>query len=407
MKLLVCALNYAPDLIGAAKYTTEMCEWLAARGHTVTVITAPPYYPQWSIPKPYTGYKYLSERRNDVRVLRCPLYVPVDPKGGARLLHHASFALSSAPSIVSEAARVRPDLILAIAPSILMAPAVLWAGRLCRIPAWLHVLDIEIDAGFKLQLAGRSSLLKAALSVEKKILAGFERISTVSSKMAAVLESKGASPIQAIFPNWVDTSLIKPEKESRFRQLLGIAPGSTVALYSGSLGIKHGLDVVLQAARLLNGMRDDITVVLCGTGPQGEDLKRDASPNVRFLDLQPAELLSELLSTADIHLLPQRAEVADLVLPSKLTGMFASGRAVIAMCAPGTQMASDIADAGLIVSPGDPMGLVRAIVTLADDPELRRSLGQNARSIAESRFERHLILTRLEAALCGGCAAAG
>ena len=61
-----------------------------------------------------------------------------------------------------------------------------------------------------------------------------------------------------------------------------------------------------------------------------------------LLPLQPADRLNELLNLADIHLLPQRADAADLVMPSKLTGMMASGRAVLATASPGTQLATVI-----------------------------------------------------------------
>ncbi len=64
MRILLCGINYAPDLIGVAKYNTELCEWLVHKGHQVQVISAPPYYPRWSIPPAYRGWSYRSERRN-------------------------------------------------------------------------------------------------------------------------------------------------------------------------------------------------------------------------------------------------------------------------------------------------------------------------------------------------------
>ena len=118
-------------------------------------------------------------------------------------------------------------------------------------------------------------------------------------------------------------------------------------------------------------------------------------PNVRLLPLQPSERLAELLGMADIHLLPQSPDAADLVLPSKLSGMLASGRPVIATCRPGTEISEILAHCGLVVAPQDSVALARAISTLADDTAMRLELGRRARELAESRFEREAVLGAL------------
>src|ERR1700760_4665521 len=95
MRILLIGINYSPDLIGVAKYNAELCEALASHGHEVRVITAPPYYPEWKIPPDYRGWSYRSEIINNVHLKRAPIYVPARPTGAKRLIHHASFALTS------------------------------------------------------------------------------------------------------------------------------------------------------------------------------------------------------------------------------------------------------------------------------------------------------------------------
>lgn len=73
MHILFCGINYAPDLIGVPKYNTELCEWLKDNGHKIRVITAPPYYPAWSIPPTYRTWRYRSEVLNNVPVTRAPI----------------------------------------------------------------------------------------------------------------------------------------------------------------------------------------------------------------------------------------------------------------------------------------------------------------------------------------------
>jgi colanic acid biosynthesis glycosyl transferase WcaI len=106
-----------------------------------------------------------------------------------------------------------------------------------------------------------------------------------------------------------------------------------------------------------------------------------------------------LLNMADIHLLPQRAGAADLVMPSKLTGMLASGRPVIATAAPGTQVARVVEGCGIAVAPDDAAALAQTVTALAENPELRRSMGGAARVFAEQEFARDSVLERFEAAM--------
>ncbi len=104
MKILVYGINYAPELTGIGKYTSEMCEWLAIHGHEVRVVTAPPYYPEWEVSKPYSSYRYSYEEMKGVRVWRAPLWVPGKVNGLNRIVHLMSFALTSLPVVLSQVA---------------------------------------------------------------------------------------------------------------------------------------------------------------------------------------------------------------------------------------------------------------------------------------------------------------
>jgi colanic acid biosynthesis glycosyl transferase WcaI len=403
MKLLVYGLNYAPELTGVGKYTGEMCRWFAAAGHEVRVVTSYPHYPDWTVTKPYRNSRYGKELLDGVDVVRCPLYVPSSPSGLGRILSHVSFALSSAPRLFARAWRFRPDVIVTIAPSLQTAPAGLLAARLCGAKAWLHIQDFEIDSAFSLGILSGGWLRRAAEGSERALLRRFDRVSTISGKMLERLAAKGVPETSRVeSPNWVDTAVIHPrDRMTPTRAELGLKPNAIVALYSGSMTLKHGLETVVEAARSLQHTQPDLVFVFCGAGAVRDDLIEwtRGLPNVRFIGLQPAERLSELLSTADIHLLPQRSEVADLVLPSKLAPMLASGRPVLAMAAPGTQLSTEIEGAGIIIPAGNPAALTTALTQLAGDTGLRQRLGEVARSVAVRRWDTQAILRRLEAEL--------
>jgi colanic acid biosynthesis glycosyl transferase WcaI len=401
MRVLVIGMNYAPDLIGVAKYNTELCESLITMGHEVRVVTAPPYYPDWRVSAEYHSIWYRRERLNDVDVVRAPIFVPRHPSGIKRLFHHASFLLSAIPPVLSAAVRWRPDIIFAVAPSLLSAPIGALAARLVGTTSWLHVQDLEIDAAFELGLLRNNRLLREMmLGLERRILKSFDRVSTISQEMTRRMKQKGLAADRLFeFQNWIDTGNIAPgSNQTCLRSDLGLKPTDVVALYSGAMSNKQGLELVIEAARTTRARKPSLQFVLCGNGPAKPALMRMAmgASNVRFLDLQPTDRLSELLNTADIHLLPQKAQISDLVLPSKLAGMLASGRPIVAMADPGTSLARETEPAGLVVPPGDAHALAAATMALADDERRRRRFGAAARRRAQERWDRSVIIRSLE-----------
>jgi colanic acid biosynthesis glycosyl transferase WcaI len=410
VRILVCGINYAPDLVGIAKFNAEFCEALSANGHEVRVVTAPPYYPAWRVPSGHRRWLYCSEQRNGVDITRAPIYIPQRPAGLNRLFHHASFALSSAPPVISMALRWRPQLMISVAPSLMSSAVVAMAARRAGAVSWLHLQDFEIDAAFGLGLLKNEHgrLQNSMLKIERRILRAFDRVSSIAPRMLDRLADKGVERRRLHeFRNWVDTDVVVPGgRMTGIRAELGLRESDIVALYSGSMSNKQGLELIIAAARLLKPICPQVTFIMCGDGPRRPTLEAEAADlgNVRFLGLQPDDRFAELLNTADLHLIPQRAEAADLVLPSKIGGILASGRPVVVMAAPGTGLAKEIEGYGLVVTPGDPQALAAAVRKLADHEDIRSLLGANARRRALERWNKAAILRALErefVAVCG------
>jgi colanic acid biosynthesis glycosyl transferase WcaI len=403
LRILIHGLNFAPELVGVGKYTGEMAEWLAVHGHEVRVVTAPPFNPQRKVETGYSPWHYSKQHSRcdgtgSLTVIRCPLWVPSKPSTIIRLLHLASFALSSFPVVLRQI-RWRPEVVIVIEPTLLCLPAARCCARWSAATSWLHIQDFEADAAFELGLVDWPLLRKLVEGWERKSMSRFDRVSTISRKMLERLSRKGVlSSRSVLFENWVDTSQIYPmDKVSPVRAELGIPPQAVVGLYSGSMGNKQGLDVLVEAAGKL-ATDDHFHFVFCTDGPARSRLASLTAQvrNIHVLPLQPVARLNELLNAADIHLLPQRADAADLVMPSKLTGMLASGRPVIATAHSGTQLADAVSGRGLVVPPGDVAALISAIRKLAGDLTLREELGRNARNYAISELEKSQVLSRFE-----------
>ncbi|OZI23291.1 colanic acid biosynthesis glycosyltransferase WcaI [Bordetella genomosp. 9] len=398
MKIVLYGINFAPELTGTGKYTGEMAAWLAARGHDVTAITAPPYYPQWKVQAGYRAGRYATQEWQGVKVLRAPLWVPPKPGGVKRLLHLATFALSSLPLLLACGAR-RPDVILVVEPPLFCAPAAAAMARLCGARAWLHIQDYEVDAAFELGLLKGRALKRMVAGMERWLMRRFDRVSTISTRMLALARRKGVDESRLVlFPNWIDVAAARDGRDAfDYRGLLGIGQDDIVAVYSGNMGGKQGLETLADLARILR-RRPDIHFIFCGEGHQREDLQRRCAElaNVHFLPLQPAERLPALLATADMHLLPQRAGAADLVMPSKLTGMLASGRPVICGTAAGTELAYVVSLCGIIVQPENAPAMARAVLRLAASPTRRAALGRAALEYARTQLHTDTVLERLE-----------
>lgn len=401
MRVLILTLNFSPELTGIGKYNGEMAEWLAKQGHKVHIVTAPPYYPMWRISEGYSSWRYSRETLGGVDVWRCPLWVPRSPSGLKRILHLASFALSSFPIMLFQIFW-RPNIILVVEPPLFCAPTNLIVSWLCRAHSWLHVQDFEVDAAFDLGVLSSARLRRIVLRIESWFMGKFDRVSTISDQMMLRLGTKGVLPgRQVLFPNWADTDHIYPlESPSTYREQLGMLASEIVFLYSGNMGEKQGLEIVVEAARRLAGHKN-IAFVMCGQGAAYSRLRdlADGLSNIHWLPLQPLDKLNDLLNMADVHLLPQKADAADLVMPSKLTGMLASGRPVLATAFEDTQIADVLKSSGVLVTPEDADLFTNAIVDLSENAEQRQQLGKNARDYAVEYLGRDAILTRFEESL--------
>jgi colanic acid biosynthesis glycosyl transferase WcaI len=259
----------------------------------------------------------------------------------------------------------------------------------------LHVQDFEVDAAFDLGILRSAWLRRLVLAAERWLMQRFDRVSTISNRMIERLQDKGVQQNRRVlFPNWVDLDHVFPlPAEPSLRGEWGVSDSEIVVLYSGNMGEKQGLEILIDAASRLKDSKT-IRFILCGEGAARHRLEKYAHglPNILFKPLQPLERLNDLLNLADIHALPQRADAEDLVLPSKVTNMLASGRPIIATARQETQIAQVVDNHGLVVSPGNVDEFVAAIIKLSGDRVLRQKLGKAGHQFAVTNWGKNEIL---------------
>ena len=402
-RVLIYGMNYAPEIAGVGRYSGEIGEHFASLGHEVCVITTPPHYPGWQAQGVHSANRWTKESLAGATVFRCPLYLHTEMKGVRRLLAPLTFAMSSAPVAFWQILTRRPEVVLAIEPTLFVALAALLAAKIVGAKTVLHVQDLEIDAAFAVGHLGKGGMLaKFAGLFERTVMAGFDRVITISHRMAAKIVDKGVAPSRiAVVRNWVDLDMIRPvDSSSAYRAELGLSPNDFIVLYSGNIGAKQGVRLLIDAARQLAGV-PNVVFVIAGQGPMRPGVERAAEelPNLRILDFQPEHRFSDFLSIADLHVLPQERDTADLLLPSKLGGMLASGRRILATADPDTELSQFLGASCVFTAPGDAKAMAMAITEIVQSPyskdqEVER-LGR-----AQSLAKNTVIQTFSDAALC-------
>jgi colanic acid biosynthesis glycosyl transferase WcaI len=407
MKVLILSINYWPEVTGIGAFTTYRAEYLAAVGHDVEVCTTFPYYPEWKVPPGYAGKLAASEKRNGVRILRSYAYIPNPATSLKRVLHEATFIASS---MIRAVVQKRPDLLLVVSPPLGLAVNAILLSRLWRIPYVFDVEDLQPDSAADLDMLP-SWALRFLYRVESAAYRHAALVTTLTNGMRERIIDKGIPEEKVeLLEARVDDSLfdIGPREGSAFRQRHGLESKFLVT-HSGNMGVKQGLDVIVDAAAL-NRSDDSMRFLFVGDGAVCGRIQRRVAElelhNVRFLPLLEAEDFRGLLAASDVCLLTQQKSVSEIAFPSKIVTYLAAGRPVIASVNPDCEIAQTIREsgAGKIVAPEDAEALLAGIREFrgADLRQYR----QNAQEYASRRWSSSRVLGHLERSLVSAAASA-
>lgn len=392
-KILAIGINYAPEMIGCARYTSDLVAYVAGAHARCEVITAPPHYPGWRVQPPYKAWSYVTEYADGVRLTRCPMLVKPNARGVWRMIAPMTFGASVLPVVLWRALRFRPDVILCVVPTLFAAPAAVLASRLTGARLIYHVQDLEVDAAFAVGHLNHRLARRIGLAFERRMLAAADAVISISRRMCERLAAKGV-PADRVFMirNWVDTKAVHPGGDGAgFRRRHGLPADAFIAMYAGHIGAKQAIDVLLEAAKRC-AAAPRLLFVIIGDGPMKAPLMEACAGlrNVLWLPLQPEHEVCDMLNAADVHVLPQLPSAADLVLPSKLGGMLASGKPMVVAADPGTELAEFLDGAAILIPPGDPEAMARALSQVGE--RLHPDHGSAARLALAGGLERRILL---------------
>ncbi len=400
MRILILSINYWPEVTGIGAFTTYRAESLAAAGHDVEVCTTFPYYPAWRVPAGYAGRWALTEERNGVRIVRSRAYIPQPVTPLKRILHEASFI---AGATVRALLRKRPDVLLVVSPPLgLAAPAIL-LSRLWRTPYVFDVEDLQPDSAADLGMLPPWAV-RLLYRLENAAYRHARLVTTLTPSMRARIVAKGIAEekVGLIEPR-MDESLatLSGEEAAAFRRKYELGEKFLV-VHSGNMGVKQGLDVMIDAAALARA--DASMLFLCvGDGAERARIAGRAAAldldNLRILPLLDEQDFRGLLAASGLCLVTQQRSVAEIVFPSKVVTYLAAGRPVVASVHPGCEVAQAVREsgAGKVVEAENPVALIEAIRGLRGE-DLRKA-GENARDYARARWSSARVLGDLERCL--------
>lgn len=375
MRILIVGINYRPELTGIGPYTAGLAEHLAARGDAVTVITGLPHYPGWRIPPGTPCTLHHESQIGGVRVIRAAHFVPRTQDAVRRAVYEGTFGLTG---LLASRHVHDVDAIVGIVPSLSGGVLARLLGQRLGAPYGLLFQDLMGPAARQSGMSGGGVVARATTAAERFAAGGACAIGVITPSFVPYIHSLGV-PDDAIVhvPNWsrlADADLPVAAVRARF----GWTDGLQVVLHAGNIGLKQGLEQVVNAASLAAERGDPVRFVFSGDGNQSGAIRAMARRlgNVDFLGLQPDGMHASLLAAADVLLLCERQSQITMSFPSKLTSYFAAGRPIVAAIGNGGCSAAEVvrSGAGMVVSGGRAESLLDALAHLRREPALAATL---------------------------------
>ena len=393
MKLLLLCPHFEPDLHAATgEVMTKLVNGLAERGHRITVVTSLPWYHGHEVADEWRGRPWRSETKDWGRIIRCWPFPTAKNNIPARAL---GFLGQTTLATALASMTGTHDVVMGMSPPIFMGDAAWMMAKRSRAPFVFNTQDIFPDIAVSLGALTNKRVIDMARRYEKAIYRRADAITVLSSDQAANVSAKiGRHGMDGtyhrkvhIIHNFVDLDRIRPvDRENTYRERYGLA-GKTVVMYSGNVGLSQSFELVRQAA-LHWADEPSVQFVINGEGAAHSDVAQwaDPLPNVTMIPFGPRSDVPEILGAADIHLVLLRTGLAASSTPSKLYGILAAGRPVLASIDEGSEVCNAVRDAGcgLSVGPDDQWAFNQGLEKLLSDRDELNEMGRRGRAYAES-----------------------
>ncbi len=389
MKIVVLCPHFEPDTAPTGTVMTRIVHELAELGHELHVVTSLPWYATHAVAAGWAGRWSRTETTAWGSVTRVHPFPGADKSNLLRrVVGFLGFtALAGVAALRAGGWFRRVDVVFAMSPPLTLGPTGWLVGRCRRAPLVFNIQDVFPDAAVRTGAITDRRVIAAAAMLERFAYHRAAAVTVLSEDLRRNVAGKMASSKRErvhVITNFVDTDAIRPrDRRTEYRAELGIGD-EPVVLYAGNVGFSQSLDLVVAAARRC----PDVTFVVNGDGAARATLESSAEgiTNLRFAGYQPVERLPEVLASGDVHVVPLRAGLGDVSVPSKTYSSLAAGRPVVASIDADTEIPRLLAasGAGSAVPPDDIDAFVTAIRALLADPDVAAAHGSAGRSWVEA-----------------------
>jgi colanic acid biosynthesis glycosyl transferase WcaI len=278
-------------------------------------------------------------------------------------------------------------------------------ARRRRVPFVVISQDVFPEIAIRLKRLQNPALVRVLDVLTRFYLKRADRVVAIGETMRARLEAKGVKPSRLrVIPNWTDTAAITPESRENGWAHDHDLVGRFVVMHSGNIGHAQDLETLIRATTQLRDL-ETLTVALVGFGARHADyeslVEELGATAVRFLPYQPREVLSQSLSSADLHYVGLARGLAGYVVPSRLYGILAAARPVLVSADEESETAQLVRSVGcgLVVSPGEPELVAAAIRAFAAGEHDLAEMGRRGRAYVEAEAGRDAAFARYRSLL--------
>ncbi len=396
MHILFLTHYFPPEVNAPASRTFENAKRWVRAGQQVTVLTCAPNHPRGVVYPGYRNALWQWETLDGVRVLRVKTYLSPNKGFLGRILSYLSYMVAA--TLLCSLVR-GVDLVVSTSPQFFCGMAGLWVSRLKRRPWVLEIRDLWPESIIAVGAIRDRRVIRLLESLETFLYRRADHLVSVTHSFKEHILGRGVPAHRiSVITNGADLDQFQPlPKENVVRLDLGLN-GKFLASYIGTHGMAHGLETVLEAARILKE-REDISFLLIGDGAEREALvrKRDALglKNVIMLPQQPKETMPAFLAASDACMvLLKRQDLFKTVIPSKMFEAMAMERPVILGVEGESRAIIEAARCGVCIEPENAEQLADAVRRMSGDPGLARELGRNGRQWTVDRYSRDHLATK-------------
>lgn len=400
MHILFISQYYPPEIGAASNRISYFAQFLAKTGHTVSVLTSAPNYPEGKI---YPGFqnRFSVKQENGVTVYRTRIFLTPKANTLARLIHYLSFMVSS---FITRRKIEKPDIIIATSPPLFTGLIGIIFKKLWRVPIILDIRDLWPESVESVGAVKNKKLLRQGEKLAHWMYKSANRITATSPGIQKNLPESMQEKI-IILPNGAELNLFgegirNQDARSAWMRKKWNLGGKFAVLYTGNLGLAQAPEIFVKTAEILKQVQDDIVFLLVGSGVLLPKIEKEAREknltNIIFAGNQPRNRMPEFVAAANVCIIPyKKADTFRNTLPSKMFDYMAGGKPIIINLKGEASELIAQAQCGLLAKEEDPHDLARLILQIKNSPPEAKQMGEAGRNFVEKNYRREVIAENL------------